>query len=106
MSQLFAVLAGKAEDTFAIGGVVFMAAPLTIAEYAEFKITGTEGDVQAEFWAGKLRARVHEPTKTDPATITAEWYMENVPVSLVPTLIHLLIEGEMPRTGAGGTPKA
>lgn len=98
MSRLFSVIAGQADATFSIGDAEFMAAPLTISEYAVYKSLGKEMDAEAEFWAEKLRSRIRG-TKPDPATITTEWVMDNVPMSLLPTLAHVMIYGELPGPG-------
>ena len=116
--KLFAALAGISADTFDLGEVTFMAAPLTIAENAEYNALATvpvrtpDGEVvqiiaedaRAEFWADKLRRRVKNTTKTDPATITAQWFMENCPRPTLGVLEHVRFYGEMP--GAGENTKA
>jgi hypothetical protein len=107
MSNLFTVLAGQSPDTFTIGGVKFMAAPVALDEYAEFlSLQGEKGmplDVQANWMADKLRRRTHGKD-TDPAIITQEWVLANVPLPTLSVLQHVLLYGEMPR--AGETPKA
>ena len=99
MAELFKVLAGRSDDHFTLGGISFEAAPLVIEEYAEY-ISLPDGlfDVKAEFYAAKLRARVRG-TKTDPANITPEWVMSNLPVSMMAVLDHVLIHGRMPESG-------
>ena len=94
MAQLFKVLAGTSEDTFNIGKVSFQAAPLTIMEYAEYLALPEGFDAKCEYYAAKLRSR-QQGTK-DPVAITAEWVMENLPVSMIPVLEHVLIHGKMP----------
>ncbi len=106
--ELIKVVAGRSSDHITLGGVEFEAAPLMIREYGEWLALGdADGgrslDARAEFLAEKLRKRV-KGTKTDPATITAEWIMDNVPISMLNTLEHLFIHGELPAKG-GGTPK-
>lgn len=96
MAELFKVLAGTSSDTFSIGDVSFMAAPFTIMEFAEYlALPDGNFDTKCDFYAGKLRPRLRG-TKPDPATITGEWVMENLPVSMIPVLDHLLIHGKMP----------
>lgn len=105
MAELFKVLAGTSSDTFSIGGASFMAAPLTIMEYGQFlALPDNDYVAKCAFYAEKLRPRLRG-TKPDPATITAEWIMENLPASMIPVLDFLLIQGRMPETGekkAGG----
>lgn len=36
---------------------------------------------------------------TDPASITAEWFMEHMESSRLPLLEHLLFYGELPKAG-------
>jgi hypothetical protein len=114
--KLFTALAGISADTFDIGEVTFMAAPLTIAENAEYNALPTvqvrtkDGvieiiaeDARAEFWADKLRRRL-KGNKTDPAKITAQWFMENCPRPTLAVLEHVMFYGELP--GAGENTKA
>lgn len=109
--NLLTVLAGVSKDTFTIQEIVFMAAPLTIAEVAEYNALPTVAvtvggeareriaeDARCEFWADKLRRRV-KGNATDPATITAEWFMEHMESSRLPLLEHLLFYGELPKAG-------
>jgi hypothetical protein len=100
VSNLFTVLAGQSNDTFTIGGVKFMAAPVALDEYAEFlSLQGEKGmalGVQAEWMADKLRRRV-QGKDPDPATITQEWVLANVPLPTLSVLQHVLLYGEMPK---------
>ena len=106
--NLFTVLAGQSSDTFSIGGVKFMAAPVALDEYAEFLALpqlppdehgnprGTSLNVQADWIANKLRRRI-QGKDHDPATITGEWVQQNVPLPTVSILQHVLLYGEMPK---------
>ncbi|WP_407570733.1 hypothetical protein [Deinococcus altitudinis] len=106
--NLFTVLAGQSTDTFNIGGVKFMAAPVTLDEYAEFLSlpqlpAGPDGRpqgisliVQADWMADKLRRRI-QGKDPDPVTITGEWVQQNVPLPTVQILQHVLLYGEMPK---------
>lgn len=107
MSNLFTVLAGQSPDTFTIGDVKFMAAPVALDEYAEYlSLQGEKGmtlDVQARWLADKLRRRV-QGKGTDPVTITPEWVMENTPLPTLGILQHVLLYGEMPKAGENPKP--
>ena len=98
--NLFTVLAGQSTDTFSIGGVKFMAAPVALDEYAEFlALQGEKGmalGVQADWMADKLRRRI-QGKDPDPATITHEWVLANVPLPTLSVLQHVLLYGEMPK---------
>lgn len=104
--NLFTVLAGRSADTFSIGDVKFMAAPVTLDEYAEFlalQQPGPDGQpggmslaAQSDWLADKLRRRI-QGKDPDPATITAEWVQKNVPLPTVAVLQHVLLYGEMPK---------
>lgn len=102
--QLFNVLAGKSADFFELGGIAFEAAPFTLLEYTEF-LGLPDGDLgeQAAFIADKLRRRVRG-TKHDPAGITPDWVLENLPLPTLGVLQHLFMTGEMPKGGGKGKP--
>ncbi len=104
MSNLFTVLAGQSADTFSIGGVKFMAAPVALDEYAEFMaLKDASLAMQCEWLADKLRRRI-QGKDPDPVTITGEWVLKNVPFSYLSVLQHVLLYGEMPK--AEGEKKA
>ena len=97
MSSLFTDLAGISDDTFKIGEAVFMAAPVTLDEYAEFQTVQQGAGPELYAWlADKLRRRV-KGVKTDPATITAEWVTANLSLPKLGVLQHVLLYGEMPK---------
>lgn len=98
---LFTVLAGRSKDFFSIGGIDFEAAPLSLLEYGEMMALPDGLDAKAEFLAEKLRKRLRRGTD-DPALITTDWVMENVPLSMVRTLDHVLLYGELPTEGDSG----
>lgn len=95
--KLFNVLAGKSADYFELGGVSFEAAPFTLLEYVEYTAL-PEGDLgaRAEFLAEKMRRRVRG-NKTDPALITDEWILENMPLPTLNVVQTLFMTGEMPK---------
>ena len=95
--KLFDVLAGKADETFAYGGVNFYAAPLTIAEWTEMAALSENNDEELlNFLAAKMRARVVSPTKDEPTAITSEWLRHNVPYVMLGTLQYILMHGKLP----------
>lgn len=118
MADLFAVLAGKSKDTFSLGGIKFMAAPLSLAENAEYNALATvqvrdgQGnvveiiaeDARAEFWADKLKRRIQSPTDHSPDGITSEWFMANIDRPTLLKLEHVMFYGTLPQ--AGGNTKA
>lgn len=104
MAKLFSVLAGKSEDTFAIGGVDFYAAPLTIAEWTQMQVLEEEGRLNAElltYLASKLQARVKEPTKNPPSEVTSRWLEVNLPREKLSVLQYVLMYGRMPEVSDG-----
>jgi len=101
VSNLFTVLAGKSNDTFKLGGVEFQAAPVTLREYGEYLAFEKQPlSDQAVWLADKLRRRLHNPTKTDPDEITAEWLLDNLPLPHLAIVQHILLYGEMPKEGS------
>ncbi len=104
--ELFSVMAGRSPHTFSIGGVRFEAAPVTLMEYGEYlALPENRIDLLSEWLADKLKRRL-SGTKTDPAVITPEWVLEEVPKPTVAVLTHILLNGEMPgeNTKATGNP--
>ncbi|MFC6617997.1 hypothetical protein [Deinococcus radiophilus] len=99
MAELFNVLAGKSKDTFAIGGIDFYAAPLTIAEWSE--LATLPDDRLLDFLTAKLKARIKEPTKWSPDRITLGWLKQNLPQNMLGTVQYLLMHGKMPEPESG-----
>lgn len=104
MSRLFSVVAGESSDTFSIGGITFKAAPYTLMEYALY-LALPEEDLgeKASFHAERLKRRI-QGTKDDPELITGEWLLENLPLPMLKVLEHIMLYGEMPKTGETGKP--
>ncbi|WP_412027015.1 hypothetical protein [Deinococcus yunweiensis] len=119
--SLLSIVAGVADATFDLAGVKFMAAPLTVLEYAEYlNVSAEQADdalLQAfaaypklkpndialfDFLASRLRLRIVSGQQAqpgqpvDPALITALWLASNIPQTRLSVLTHLLVHGALP----------
>lgn len=121
--SLFAILTGQSDQTFAIAGLTFYAAPVTVLDFAVYlgvsaddvtdaqmrpfaKYRKVDKDLVArlEWMAEHLRRRLKPPAEIDPAEITALWVAQKVPQIRLSDLEHVLLHGAMPEGGEKKAP--